>query len=72
MTLALSLTLLTRVLLLLCGTEDCLKEAYRQLNDKELYEQVPNDPSGLANTLMKALEKICLQVDLLKDTLVIF
>ena len=33
------------------GREDCLKEAYRQLEDKEVYEQVPN------NTSMKALEK---------------
>ena len=31
--------------------EDCLKEAYRQLDDKEVYEQVPDDPSVLANTL---------------------
>ena len=37
--------------------EDYLKEAYRQLDDKEVYEQVPDDPSVLANTLMKALEK---------------
>ena len=40
------------------GREDCLKEAYRQLEDKEVYEQVPN------NTSMKALEKICLRGDL--------
>ena len=32
-------------------------EAYRQLDDKEVYEQVPDDPSVLANTLIKALEK---------------
>ena len=37
--------------------EDYLKEAYRQLDDKEVYEEVPDDPSVLANTLMKALEK---------------
>ena len=46
--------------------EDYLKEAYRQLDDKEVYEQVPKDPSVLADTLMKALEKIW---DLSKDTL---
>ena len=34
-----------------------------------MYEQVPDDPSVLANTLMKALEKICLRGDLSKDTL---
>ena len=49
--------------------EDYLKEAYRQLDDKEVYEQFSDDPSVLANTLMKALEKICLRVDLSKDTL---
>ena len=37
--------------------EDYLKEAYRQLDDKEVYEQVQSDPSVLANALMKALEK---------------
>ena len=49
--------------------ENYLKEAYRQLDDKEVYEQVPDDPSVLANTLMKALEKIRLRGDLSKDTL---
>ena len=49
--------------------EDYLKEAYRQLDDKEVYEQVPDDPSVLANTLMKVLEKIRLRGDLSKDTL---
>ena len=49
--------------------EDYLKEAYRQLNDKEVYEQFSDDPSVLANTLMKALEKIRLRGDLPKDTL---
>ena len=44
-----------------------LKEAYRQLDDKEVYEQVPDDPSTLANTLTKALEKTRLRVDLPKD-----
>ena len=49
--------------------EDYLKEAYGQLDDKEVYEQGLDDPSVLANTLMKALEKICLRGDLSKDTL---
>ena len=52
--------------------EDYLKEAYRQLDDKEVYEQVPDDPSVLANTLRKALEKIRLRGDLSKDTLYYF
>ena len=49
--------------------DDYLKEAYRQLNDKEVYEQFSDDSSVLANILMKALEKICLRGDLPKDTL---
>ena len=49
--------------------EDYLKEAYRQLDDNEVYEQVQDDPSVLAKTLMKALEKIHLRGDLSKDTL---
>ena len=38
--------------------EDYLKEAYKELDDKEMYEQVPDNLSVLANTLIKALEKI--------------
>ena len=49
-----------------------MEETYRQLDDKEVYEQVPDDPSVLANTLRKALEKIRLRGDLLKDTLYYF
>ena len=37
--------------------QDYLKEPYRQLDDKVVYERVPDDPSIFANTLMKALEK---------------
>ena len=44
--------------------EDYLKEAYKQLNDREVHEEVPNDPYILINTLMKALEKIRLRGDL--------
>ena len=46
-----------------------MKEAYRQLDDKEVYEQVPDNSSVLANTLIKVLEKIRLRGDLSKDTL---
>ena len=60
---------MTGVLLLLSGTEDYLKEACRQLNDKEVSEQVPDDPSVLANTLIKALEELRLRGDLSEDTL---
>ena len=59
-------SLMTGVLLLLSGTEDYLKEACRQLNDKEVSEQVPD---VLANTLIKALEELRLRGDLSEDTL---
>ena len=38
--------------------EGYLKEAYKELDDKGTYEQVPDNLSVLANTLIKALEKI--------------
>ena len=34
-----------------------------------MYEEVPNDPSVLVNTIIKALEKIHLRGDLSSDTL---
>ena len=49
--------------------EDFLKEAYKQLDDREVYEEVPNDPNILVNTIMKALEKIRVRGDLSSDTL---
>ena len=49
--------------------EDYLKEAYKQLEDREVYEEVPNEPSVLVNTIIKALEKIRLRGDLSSDTL---
>ena len=52
--------------------EDYLKEAYRQLDDKEVYEQFSDNSSVLANTLMKALEKIRLRGDLPRKLLIIF
>ena len=48
---------------------DYLKEAYKQLENKEVYEKVPNDPSALVNTIIKALEKIRFRGDLSNDTL---
>ena len=41
--------------------EDYLKEAYKQLEDREVYEEVSNDPNVLVNTIIKALEKIRLR-----------
>ena len=34
-----------------------------------MYEEVPNDPNFLINTIMKALEKILLHDDLNSDAL---
>ena len=39
------------------------------IRNEQVYEQVPDDPSALVNTLMKELEKILLRGDLSKDTL---
>ena len=49
--------------------EDYLKEEYKQLEDKDVYEEVSNDSSILVNTIMQALEKIRKQGDLPDDTL---
>ena len=42
--------------------KDYLKEAYKQLEDREVYKEVSNDPNVLINTIIKALEKIRLHV----------
>ena len=34
-----------------------MKEAPKQLEDKDVYEEVQNDPSILINTIMCALER---------------
>ena len=44
--------------------EDYLKEAHKQLEDREVYEEVLNDPHVLVNTIIKAVEKILLRGDL--------
>ena len=49
--------------------EGNLKEAYEQLEDREVYGEVPHDPSVLVNTIIKALEKIRSRGDLSSDTL---
>ena len=49
--------------------EDYLNEAFKQLEDGEVYEKVPNDPSVLVNTIIKALAKIRLRANLSSDTL---
>ena len=44
--------------------DNYLKEAFKQLEDKDFYEEAQNDPSTLINTIMQALEKIRIQGDL--------
>ena len=46
-----------------------MKEAYKQLEDREVSEEVSNDSNVLVNTTIKALEKIRLRGDLSGDTL---
>ena len=49
--------------------DDYLKEAFKQLEDKDFYEEAQNDPSTLINTIMQALEKIRIRGDLSNDKL---
>ena len=46
-----------------------MKEALKQLEDKDVYEEVQNDPSILINAIMCALEKIRIRGDLSNDKL---
>ena len=46
-----------------------MKEASKQLEDKDVYEEVQNDPSILINTIMYTLEKTRIQDNLSTDTL---
>ena len=49
--------------------EDYSEEAYKQLDDKDIYEEVQNDSSILNNTIMRALKKTRKQGNLPSDTL---
>ena len=49
--------------------EDYIKEVTKQLEDKEVYMEVPNDSSALVSTIFKSLEKIRKCGDLSQDTL---
>ena len=42
--------------------KDYLKESYKQIEYREVYKEVSNDPNVLINTIIKALEKIRLHV----------
>ena len=49
--------------------EDYVKEAEKQLEDKAVYEEFPNDPEALVNTILKTLDKIRRRGDLSTDNL---
>ena len=49
--------------------EDYIKEESKQLEDKEVYMEVPNDSSAPVSTLFKSLEKITKRGELSQDTL---
>ena len=48
--------------------DDYIKEAEKQLGDKEIYEEVCNDPEPLISTIYNAIEKIRKRGDLNADT----
>ena len=50
-----------------CGREDYLKEAHKQLSDEEVYEEVTNDLSTIEGTIFTALNKIRAGGDLSSD-----
>ena len=49
--------------------EDYIKEACKQLEDKEVYMEVPNDSGALVSNIFKSLEKIRKRGDLSLATL---
>ena len=52
--------------------EHYLKEAYKQLEEREVYEEFLNDQNVLVNTIIKALEKNRLRCHFSNDTLSYF
>ena len=52
--------------------EDYINEAEKQLGDKDIYEEVNNDPEPLMSTIQKAIEKIRKRGDLNADTIKYF
>ena len=55
--------------MIVCDREDYIKETSKQLKEKEVYLEAPNDSSALVNTMFKSLEKIMKRGDLSQDTL---
>ena len=52
--------------------DDYIQEAEKQLGDKEIYEEVSNDPQPLIDTIHKAVEKIRQRGDLSADNIKYF
>ena len=47
--------------------DDYIKEAEEQLGEKDVYEEVCNNPGSLISTIHEAIEKICKRGDLNAD-----
>ena len=52
--------------------DDYIKEADEQLGDKDIYEEVCNDPGPLLSTMQEEIEKIRKRGDLNADTIKYF
>ena len=52
--------------------DDYIQEAVKQLDDKEIYEEVSNDPQPLIDTILRAVEKIRKRGDLTADNIKYF
>ena len=52
--------------------DDYIQEAEKQLRDKEIYEEVSNDPQTLIDTIHRAVEKIRKRGDLSADNIKYF
>ena len=52
--------------------DDYIQEAEKQLRDKEIYEEVSNDPQSLINTIHRVVEKIRKRGDLPADNIKYF
>ena len=52
--------------------DDYIREVEKQLGDKEIYEEVSNDPQPIINTIHRAVEKIRKRGDLSADNIKYF
>ena len=54
---------------IVCVSDDYIKEVIKQSEDKEVYLEVPNDSNALVSTIFKSLDKIRKHGDLSQGTL---